>query len=76
MSATGCSKFVYSPEQTKQIDELEAANPLLQTWVAPGLWDLFDSVSEPEPVIKEIAEDPENRVAVYIHSSGTTGEEI
>ncbi|KAJ5670583.1 Male sterility NAD-binding [Penicillium maclennaniae] len=73
MNATGCSKFVYSPERTKQIDELKAANPSLQTWVAPGPWDLFDNSTELDTVMKETSEDPENRVAVYIHSSGTTG---
>ncbi|KAJ5321437.1 Male sterility NAD-binding [Penicillium atrosanguineum] len=73
MGATECSKIVYSPERTKQIDELKTANPSLQSWVAPGPWELFDNVYEPDPVIKETSEDPENRIAVYIHSSGTTG---
>lgn len=53
---------------------MKAANPSLQAWLMPGLWDIFDRQSTvPVPIIKEPAEDPEDRVAVYIHSSGTTG---
>lgn len=74
MGATGCSTIVYSPERSKQVEELKATNHSLQVWVAPGEWELFDSRFEPVPVIKEPEEDPENRIAVYIHSSGTTGE--
>jgi acyl-coenzyme A synthetase/AMP-(fatty) acid ligase len=65
---------VYSAERSKQVEELKTTNPSLQVWVAPGEWELFDSGPEPVPVIKEPEEDPENRIAVYIHSSGTTGE--
>ncbi|CAG8901724.1 unnamed protein product [Penicillium egyptiacum] len=73
LDATGCSKFVYSPERSKPIEELKGGNPSLQAWVAPGLWELFDSSSAPAPVVKEPAEDAEDRITVYIHSSGTTG---
>ncbi|CAI7655071.1 unnamed protein product [Penicillium glandicola] len=73
LGATGCSKFVYSPERSKQIEELKGGNPSLQEWVVPGLWGLFDSSSAPAPVVKEPTEDLEDRIAVYIHSSGTTG---
>lgn len=41
--------------------------------MAPGLWEVFDSDSGPAPAVKEPGEDTEDRVAVYIHSSGTTG---
>lgn len=64
---------MYSPERSKQIEELKGANPSLQAWVAPGLWEVFDSGSGPAPAVKEPGEDTEDRVAVYIHSSGTTG---
>ncbi|KAJ5506168.1 Male sterility NAD-binding [Penicillium expansum] len=73
LGTTGCSKSVYSPERSKQIEELKGANPSLKAWVAPGLWELFDSSSAPAPVVKEPAADSEDRIAVYIHSSGTTG---
>ncbi|CAG8019901.1 unnamed protein product [Penicillium nalgiovense] len=72
LDVTGCSKFVYSPERSKQIKELKGANPSLQAWLAPSLWEVFDS-SASAPVVKEPAEDAEDRIAVYIHSSGTTG---
>jgi hypothetical protein len=73
LDVTGCSKFVYSPERSKQIEELKGANPSLQAWLAPGLWEVLDS-SASAPVVEEPTEDPEDRIAVYIHSSGTTGE--
>ena len=74
LGATGCSKFVYSPERSKQIEELKGANPSLQAWVAPVLWEVFDSGSGPALAVKEPEEDSDDRIAVYIHSSGTTGE--
>jgi acyl-CoA synthetase (AMP-forming)/AMP-acid ligase II len=40
----------------------------------PELWELFDrDGNTPSPGIKEPLEDDEDRVAIYIHSSGTTG---
>ncbi|GIK01973.1 putative NRPS-like protein biosynthetic cluster [Aspergillus viridinutans] len=74
LNAVNCSKFVYTSERSRQIDEIKAANSSLQSWLAPDLWDVFDrQPTAPVPVITEPAEDPEDRVAVYIHSSGTTG---
>lgn len=72
MSATGCTKIVYTPERSRQISDLIAADTSLEAWEAPGLWEVFDD-SSPGPVIQEPAEDHEDRVAIYIHSSGTTG---
>jgi hypothetical protein len=67
-----CSKFIYTPERSRQVDEIKAANLSLQSWVAPEFWEVFDR-EYPPPIIEEPADDPEDRVAVYIHSSGTTG---
>lgn len=72
MSATGCTKIVYTPERSRQISELQTADISLEAWEAPGLWEVFDD-SSAGPVIQEPAEDHEDRVAIYIHSSGTTG---
>lgn len=72
MSAIGCTKIVYTPERSRQISDLTAADTSLEAWEAPGLWEVFDD-SSPGPVIQEPAEDHEDRVAIYIHSSGTTG---
>ncbi|KAJ5896728.1 NRPS-like protein biosynthetic cluster [Penicillium subrubescens] len=72
LNAVNCSQFIYTPERSRQVDEIQVANPSLQSWVAPDFWELFDRQS-PEPIIEEPADDPEDRVAVYIHSSGTTG---
>lgn len=72
--AVNCSALIHTPERSRQVDEVKAANPSLQSWLAPDLWEVFCSPSTaPVPAIKELAEDPEDRVAVYIHSSGTTG---
>ncbi|KAJ5527212.1 Male sterility NAD-binding [Penicillium frequentans] len=72
MGATGCTKIVYTPERSRQISELQTADIPLEAWEAPALWEVFDD-SSPSPVIQEPAEDHEDRVAIYIHSSGTTG---
>ncbi|KAF3392431.1 Iterative polyketide synthase CazM [Penicillium rolfsii] len=72
LNAVNCSLFIYTPERGRQVDEIKAANPSLQSWVAPELWEIFDRQSL-TPIVKEPADDPEDRVAVYIHSSGTTG---
>lgn len=74
MEATHSAKIVYSSEKSRQIKELETADPALKTWEIPDLWKLFDRYEEtPSPVINESVEDGQDRVAVYIHSSGTTG---
>lgn len=74
MSATGSSKIVFTPERRRQIEELKAADPSLQSFEVPGLWEVFDRESKASvPVPEDPAEDHEDRVAIYIHSSGTTG---
>jgi len=65
---------VYSSERNRQIEELNGADASLKTVQLPGLWELFDRDGEsPAPVVNELVEDAEDRVAIYIHSSGTTG---
>lgn len=74
MGATGCVKIFYSPERSRQVDGLKAADPSLQTWEVPDLWDVFSGFAK-NASTNFIAPgyDVEERVALYIHSSGTTG---
>lgn len=75
LNATGCAKVVYSSERSRQVMELKAVSSSLQAWEIPGLWKVFDPSSlSPSPA--KSAGDAEDRVAVYIHSSGTTGTSI
>jgi hypothetical protein len=72
--ATECAILLYSPERSRQVDALKNANASIQTWEIPGLWDVF--AGNTRDVTIQIAQpsiDVEERVAVYIHSSGTTG---
>ncbi|KAJ5222267.1 uncharacterized protein N7469_008507 [Penicillium citrinum] len=74
LTATKSTKIVYSSERNRQIEELNGADASLKTVQLPGLWELFDRDGEsPAPVVNEPVEDAEDRVAIYIHSSGTTG---
>lgn len=74
LGATGCSKFVFTAERRRQIEELRMVDPNIQAWEIPGLWGVFDrSEIHPGPVKGKTVPDEEERVAVYIHSSGTTG---
>ncbi|CAG8396628.1 unnamed protein product [Penicillium salamii] len=71
--AIGCTRVIYSPERTRQADALTAADHSLEAWRVPDLWDVFGG--EPDDEFSQIptpGSDPEERVAVYIHSSGTT----
>ncbi|KAJ5261433.1 hypothetical protein N7478_012028 [Penicillium angulare] len=74
LAATNSTKLAYSSERSRQIEELKVADPSLETVQTPALWELFDLDGEtPAPVVKEPVEDAEDRIAIYIHSSGTTG---
>ena len=74
MSATGCVKIFYSPERYRQVDGLKAADPSLQTWEVPSLWDVFSGVANNASAnLIAPGHDVDERVALYIHSSGTTG---
>ncbi|KAJ6011704.1 hypothetical protein N7499_013320 [Penicillium canescens] len=74
LGATNCVKILYSPERRRQVNELREAEPSLWVWEVPGLWEIFRFSP---PTITTPTNDPvsdtEDRVAVYIHSSGTTG---
>ncbi|KAJ5939197.1 hypothetical protein N7466_002331 [Penicillium verhagenii] len=72
MGLTNCTKLVYTTEKSRQVNGLTAAYTSLKAWEVPDLWEVFDD-SSPGPSIEDPAEDPEDRVAIYIHSSGTTG---
>ncbi|CAG8197552.1 unnamed protein product [Penicillium salamii] len=74
LGAIGCNMVLYSTERTRQADALTAADHSLEAWRVPDLWDVFGG--EPDDEFSRIPipdSDPEERVAVYIHSSGTTG---
>lgn len=74
LGATGCSKFVFTAERRRQIEELRTMDPGIQAWEIPDLWVVFDrSEIHPTPVKGAAIPDEEGRVSVYIHSSGTTG---
>lgn len=75
LDAIGCTMVLYSTERTRQADALTAADHSLEAWRVPDLWDVFGG--EPDDEFSQIptpGSDPEERVAVYIHSSGTTGQ--
>jgi hypothetical protein len=74
LGATDCVKILYSPERSRQVNELKEAKPSLQVWEVPGLWEIFRGGSPGiTTAINDHTSDTEDRVAVYIHSSGTTG---
>ncbi|KAJ5151090.1 NRPS-like protein biosynthetic cluster [Penicillium canariense] len=71
LSAVGCTKLIYTPERSRQIDEIKSADPSLKSWVAPDLWEVFDRQSTaPALDIKEPAEDSEDRVAPVPMTNG------
>ncbi|KKZ67205.1 hypothetical protein EMCG_07103 [[Emmonsia] crescens] len=74
LEKSGCSKFVYSVERERQVNELRRADSSIQAWTIPDLWDVFtnDEVS-PYAAKEKQPEGAEDEVAVIIHSSGTTG---
>lgn len=73
LGATSSNKFVYTPERSRQVEEIKTVSPSLQAWEIPSLWDVLHlNNAKPLPV-KGPGSDTEDRVAVYIHSSGTTG---
>ncbi|KAJ5090943.1 hypothetical protein N7532_009627 [Penicillium argentinense] len=72
LSATKATKIVYTSERDRQIGELKAVDSSLSTSQIPDLWTLFETGSSC-PEVREPVDDAEDRVAVYIHSSGTTG---
>lgn len=74
MGATGCVKIFYSPERSRHVDGLKATDPSLQTWEVPSLWDVFSGFAKYASAnLIAPSHDVEEKVALYIHSSGTTG---
>ncbi|OAT01333.1 ochratoxin A non-ribosomal peptide synthetase, variant [Blastomyces dermatitidis ER-3] len=74
LEETGCSKFVYSVERERQVNELRSADPSIQVWTVPDLWDVFtNSEVVPYEAVGKQHRGPEDEVAAIIHSSGTTG---
>ncbi|KAJ5668943.1 NRPS-like protein biosynthetic cluster [Penicillium macrosclerotiorum] len=73
LEAVGCSKCVYTPERSRQVEDIKELDSSVESWLAPDMWTVFDHQSAALPMIEEPPNDPEDRVAVYIHSSGTTG---
>ncbi|EEH09810.1 ochratoxin A non-ribosomal peptide synthetase [Histoplasma capsulatum G186AR] len=73
LAKSGCSKFVYSVERERQVNELCAADSSIKAWIVPDLWDVFSNTEVlPYEGVKQ-SEGVEDSVAAIIHSSGTTG---
>lgn len=72
LNATKSSKFFFSAEQQKVVEQLQQANKNLQSWEVPGLWEMFDTKVDCYPFVKQYA-DVEDEAPIIIHSSGTTG---
>ncbi|OJD14718.1 hypothetical protein AJ78_04973 [Emergomyces pasteurianus Ep9510] len=72
---SGCSKFVYGLERERQVNELRTADSNIQAWTVPDLWVVFSNqeISPYAAKEKQPREWEEDKIAVIIHSSGTTG---
>ncbi|OAX81574.1 hypothetical protein ACJ72_04086 [Emergomyces africanus] len=74
LEQSGCSKFVYTMERERQVNELRTADYNIQAWTVPELWVVFNNEEvSPYAAKKQGPEGAEDRVAAIIHSSGTTG---
>ncbi|KAH8691535.1 hypothetical protein BGW36DRAFT_388500 [Talaromyces proteolyticus] len=76
LKATACTRFVYSPERSREIEALKTADPSLDVYEVPSLWEVFDRSTTSSFALNSDAtatSDQEDRVVIYIHSSGTTG---
>lgn len=71
MTATKSSKLLFTVEREKQVSAIVANGYTATTIEIPALWDIYSD--SPAPVIQERLEGPEDRVAIFIHTSGTTG---
>ncbi|KAJ5107011.1 hypothetical protein N7456_003686 [Penicillium angulare] len=72
LASTGSTKMVYTTERSRQINDIAVVDSTIGFWEVPSLWEIFDKNGE-TPDIEEQGEDSEDRIALYIHSSGTTG---
>ncbi|KAJ5323083.1 NRPS-like enzyme [Penicillium brevicompactum] len=76
LRSTNCSVLVDGSERKtlcNLINELEGSCPEVERWHIGPIWDVFSSESVKPYVQNESYEILENRTAVVIHSSGTTG---
>lgn len=74
LGATKCTKFVFTTERRRQVEDLRTADSSIQVWEMPSLWEVFDRAARlPDPTANEAAPDEQDRIAAYIHTSGTTG---
>ncbi|CRG91279.1 Mediator of RNA polymerase II transcription subunit 12-like protein [Talaromyces islandicus] len=72
LKETGCSKFVYSPERHKTVQDLQNVNASIKAWKIPGLWEMVDNPADVYVYERQFSES-ENETSVIVHSSGTTG---
>jgi hypothetical protein len=73
LKETGCSKFVYSPERHKLVQDLKNVNVSIKAWEIPGLWEMVDHPADIYPCDRQFS-DSENETSLIVHSSGTTGQ--
>ncbi|QKX61516.1 uncharacterized protein TRUGW13939_08668 [Talaromyces rugulosus] len=72
LHATKSFKFIYSVERRKLVEALQQTDKSLHLWEIPSLWDIFNKKVDPYPCNTQYT-NAEDKAAVIIHSSGTTG---
>lgn len=74
MSATNCSKLLYSREREKQVSAIVEYDSAATTKIfeLPPLWHIYNN-DPMSTLTEEPTGDADDRVAIYIHTSGTTG---
>lgn len=72
MTATGCSKLLYTRERERQVSGIVENGNRVEIFEIPPLWDIYSSDTT-DAFMQEGFGDPDDRVAIYIHTSGTTG---
>ncbi|KAL2004119.1 hypothetical protein VTN02DRAFT_6583 [Thermoascus thermophilus] len=72
LTATECSKFLYSPERKLKVLEIKNNRPNLELLEVPSLDEMLEGETSVYPYTKTF-EEAEDEVSFIIHSSGTTG---
>ncbi|RMZ43874.1 putative NRPS-like protein biosynthetic cluster [Aspergillus flavus] len=72
LSATECSKVVYSAERHKIAEEIGDSVQNVRLYEIPSLWEVFGAPAEPYAFNANFY-DLQNKPCIIIHSSGTTG---
>lgn len=72
LKETGCSKFLYSPERYKPVQDLQKVNASIKAWEISGLWEMIDYPADIYSCDRKF-NDAENETSIIVHSSGTTG---